>query len=98
MLQIIDNTLTNQATTQGLTLENGEANLESQEVNLRYLSGFAPINQFGGFKIEAIPAAPTAFDIANRSARIFNVNGQLALYYNWDGNITRLFVFGNVPV
>lgn len=98
MLQIIDNTLTNQATTQGLTLENGEANLESQEVNLIYLSGFAPINQFGGFRIEAREDMPTEFDIANRSARIFNVNGQLGLYYNWDGGITRLFVFGDVPV
>lgn len=96
MLQIVENTLTNNAENQAITLENGEATIESSEVNFISGEAPAPLNLFGGFLIEALNASPTASDISNRSARILNVNGQVALYVNWDGVIVRLSIFGTI--
>lgn len=98
MLQIIGNNLTNVAENQGISLENGEATIQSFELNLTRGAENSPIGTFGGFRIEASASVPSVTDIAENCARIFNVNGQIALYVNWGGTITRMFVFGNVPL
>lgn len=100
MLQIIGNNLVNELENQGLTLENNEATIQSDEINLINSNGVgnSPISNFGGFRIATSAVIPSTTDIAQNCARIFNVNGQIALYVNWNGVITRLFVFGDVPV
>jgi hypothetical protein len=98
MLQVIDNTLTNVAENQSISLENGEATIQSLELNLTTGSSNAPLGTFGGFRVATSAVTPSTTDISENCVRIFNVNGQVALYINWNGVITRLFVFGDVPV